>query len=202
MAFDTTQIIEATDVAVYVGPPPLARPGAYDTAAELAAFPWNAVPSTLSAGAGTGNEYTLLGEMAEETAITISPDVSGGELRNTKHTNGVRKSKIRVNWSITLPALQISNRTLSMLTGGGDAATADTFLVGKDFIPDDQSLFLVFADSVANLALHVPLGSPMPSGDLSLAGTDGLTELGLTISVMDEATVNHLMAFIRDGLGA
>lgn len=198
--FDSAAVIEATDVAVYLGTPPLAVPGAYDTAAELAAFNWASVPSQISAGSGTGLEYSLLGELAEETEITISPDVTGGDVRNSKHSSGLRVSATRVSWSITIPALQLDNSVLRLFFGGGDAATADTFFVSKTFVAQEASLFIVFADSVANMALHVPLGSIVPSGDLSLAG-DGLTEAGLITKVLDETSVNHLMRFVRDGLG-
>lgn len=201
MAFDSDAVIEATDVALYVATAPAAKPGAYDTAAELAAFDWDSVPAQLSAGSGTGNEYSLLGHLAEETAVALTPNVTGGDLRNSKHTTGLRQGVTRVTWQVTFPMLQLDNAVLAMVFGGGTATGVDTFDVGKKFVPAQRTLFAVFADAASNLAMHIPLVSAVPNGDLAFAGGDGLTTAAIQFSILDEPSVTALMSFIRDGLG-
>lgn len=164
------------------------------TAAELAAWDFDA-PTY-----GTGNVFTQLGHTSDGTDVTITSEVTGGDTLASRQRAALRRTPVRASYGIGIAALQFDNTVLSMYFGGGDTSQADAFYLPKTFQVAERSILLVMADAEANFAMGFTKTEVQPEGEIAF-GPSALSELGLSISILDDDAATSLGAFFRAGLG-
>lgn len=193
MAQNNAFTINVSNVAVYTAVRDAVKP-----TVNLATFNFSSPPATLGTAPAV---HGLLGHTSENTEISLTPDITGGERLGSKQVASLRRTPRRVAWSLAIAALQGDNTVLSFVFGGGNVATVGEFGVPKNFDPADVALLVLMADSQAALGLRIPLAEITPSGAIEF-GAAALTEFGLTCSILDSNADSDLMRFYRSGLGA
>lgn len=145
--------------------------------------------------------YSLLGHTSEETSITLTAEVEGGERLGSLQRSSLRETRTTAARSLTMAALQGDNDVLKLYFGGGDTSQANYFGVPKTYTPPRKAVFIVLGDSAGfNLGLWVPLASVKPEGDVEF-GPEGLAEFGLNLGILDDDAATDLLGIFRAGLG-
>lgn len=200
MALDNSTTILVTNLAAYEAPRDTAAP--VSTPVALEAFNFVDPPATLDAegAAPASGDWGLLGHTAEETAVTLSPELEGNERRGSLQRPSLRRTPIRASWSLTIPALQADNRILTFVFGGGDVATADQFGIPKTYSVQQRALWVAMEDSENDLAMYFGLADVVPENEVSF-GPDALTEFTLSAGVLDSDAQTLLGTIFRDNVG-
>lgn len=192
MALDNSATLNVSNLAVLVANPDTDPPANSLAPAALEAF--NFDNPTL-----TG--FTLLGHTSLGTDVTLSATVSGGETLGSLQRAALRRTPITATYAINIALLQLDNQALSLYFGGGDVSVANQFGIPKTFTVAQRSVILVMADSENAVGWHFAKAELQPNGDISF-GPSALSEMGLTISILDSDDADVLGTIFRDNLGA
>lgn len=127
-----------------------------------------------------------LGHTSIEDGLTITHDGGDSDVLGTWQNAALRERRDPVVFAITLHLLQISNDTLSLYFGGGDASTAGVFSVNLIPQPQEMAVFIRIEDGNQHWPIYIPKTSIGSDDDVEvdveelLAFPIRMTILGIT----------------------
>lgn len=133
-----------------------------------------------------------LGHTSIEDGLTITRDGGDSEVLGTWQNQALRERRDPVVFALTLYLLQISNETLALYFGGGDASTEGVFGVNTNFTPQERALYIRIVDGANEADLYIPKVSIGSDDDVEvdvenfLAFPVRMTVLGVTGSNLME----------------
>lgn len=148
----------------------------------------------------TGNIWQNFGHTSRENSVKLNRDAEEGEMKGTWQKPNLRKTADQVNWSFTLPSVQMSNHTFDMYFGEGDKTEEDAYWVKSDAPVIEGALVLVLVDGAKRVPIYVPKVS-YSGDDAPEFGVDDFVELSIKASVLDHTGAKGLMAIYKAGLG-
>lgn len=127
-----------------------------------------------------------LGHTSIEDGLTITHDGGDSDVLGTWQNAALRERRDPVVFAITLHLLQISNDTLSLYFGGGDASIAGVFSVNLIPQPQEMAVFIRIEDGNQHWPIYIPKTSIGSDDDVEvdveelLAFPIRMTILGIT----------------------
>lgn len=87
-----------------------------------------------------------LGHTSKDTHVILNRDATQGDVKGTWQNPNLRKAADTVAWSLSAPALQVTNLVLDMYFGDGDKSTAGHYGVSGSEAAIERALYLLLVD--------------------------------------------------------
>lgn len=155
-----------------------------------------AVPTDMLAPTGP---WADIGHTSRDDGMTITRDGGDSNILGSWQNVNLRDRRDPVTFALTLHLLQMSNETLALYFGGGDATGTGKFGVNITPQPQQRSLFIRIVDGANEFPLYVPKCSVASDDDIQ-ADVEKFLAFPIRATMLG-TTGSNLMEFFGDNLG-
>lgn len=146
-----------------------------------------------------GYPWVDIGHTSSDNNFKITKDGGDSNILGTWQNPALRERRDPVVYALTFNLLQISNETLSLYFGGGDASVSGSFGVSLTPKPQERALFVRIVDGDVEVPLYIKKVSVASDDDVE-ADVEKFLEFPVRATVLG-VTGSNLMDWIGADLG-
>lgn len=146
-----------------------------------------------------GYPWADIGHTSSDNNFKITKDGGDSNILGTWQNPALRERRDPVVYALTFNLLQISNETLSLYFGGGDASVSGKFGVNLTPAPQERALFVRIVDGDVEVPLYVPKVSVASDDDVE-ADVEKFLEFPIRATILG-VTGQNLMDWLGGDLG-
>lgn len=146
-----------------------------------------------------GYPWVDIGHTSSDNNFKITKDGGDSNILGTWQNPALRERRDPVVYSLTFNLLQITNDTLSLYFGGGDASVSGKFGVSLVPTPQARAVFVRIVDGDVEVPLYIPKASVASDDDVE-ADVEKFLEFPVRATILG-VTGQNLMDWLGTGLG-
>lgn len=153
-------------------------------------------PASLTAPA---YPWVDIGHTSSDNNFKITKDGGDSNILGTWQNPALRERRDPVVYALTFHLLQVTNDTLALYFGGGDASVSGVFGVSLVPVPQVRAVFVRIVDGNVEVPLYVPKASIASDDDVE-ADIEKFLEFPVRATILG-VTGQNLMDWLGAGLG-
>lgn len=146
-----------------------------------------------------GYPWTDIGHTSSDNNFKITKDGGDSNILGTWQNPALRERRDPVVYALTFNLLQVTNETLALYFGGGDATVSGKFGVSLTPRPQERALFVRIVDGDVEVPLYVPKVSVASDDDVE-ADIEKFLEFPVRATILG-VTGQNLMDWLGSDLG-